>query len=97
MLCDIMRKECTMWKHNQCEVGGCRKVVDQCKTAGPNDSFCKAITTETHEWPNHCNIFYNPKKKWPKGGRCPMAHKTLVAEVTKAVNPLKASKRAGGK
>ena len=79
-------------------------IVEQCLTAGitivpdENDKEkkiekkipCKRIDG------NLCSVYLHPDKKWISRA-CPMADRAVVEEISKMINPLKASKRGGNK
>lgn len=67
--------------------GGCRPIVEQCKTAGPKGSSCSRIIGHV------CSVYLDPKVKWAHGG-CPLREKERVEKEERKINPLKASKRS---
>lgn len=78
--------------------GGCRSIVEQCKTAEVKmviNSEKKAIEQRSPCQKiigNICSTFINPAAEW-RSSSCPLSGQIREEETTK-VNPLKASKRA---
>lgn len=77
--CPFMEDKCTF------PDGICNPVVEQCEG-------CKNI--DVYNELTYCKTYMKPEVKW-LSGRCPMnTIKIVVAEDTKKLNPLKASKKA---
>lgn len=93
MQCQTIKKdkECFFWSKSGCGqlAGHCQTVVEKCEG-------CAKI--ETMPTGSYCTSYAEPQKQWLIGN-CNMATnlKAEAKEATKMVNPLKASKRAGGK
>ena len=92
MQCQTIKKDkdCFFWAEECTFPGGqCRNLVEKCDGCG-----------RMEEWPSgkYCTSYPAPDKHWSLG-MCNMAtHINLEEEDTqKMINPLKASKRMGGR
>jgi hypothetical protein len=74
-------------------------IVEQCKTAALETVKARDGKESVERAPcpkitdGYCSVYASPAAKW-RSGPCPFAMKENISESEKAVNPLKASKRA---
>jgi len=68
-------------------------IVEECRACGKEGARCTRIIKQDEDEEEYCEAFLSPYLKW-KRGRCNLAPMLIVKEITKAINPLKASKRA---
>lgn len=83
--------ECTFWSKQGCVFAGntCQNIAEECQG-------CDRIVEGTIG--KVCSVAPSPQKKWATG-LCNMAthRKVELSTETKAINPLKASKKASAK
>ncbi|PLX38829.1 MAG: hypothetical protein C0608_12055 [Deltaproteobacteria bacterium] len=93
MLCQTVKKdkECLFWS-----AGGCAQETGKCHIVDEKCEGCARV----EEWPTgkYCATYAHPENQWDLGV-CNMAThiKAEAAAEARFVNPLKASKRAGGR
>jgi hypothetical protein len=94
MECTTGKKICVFLKEGSrdCKaIEACHPATPDCETANLGNPCGKILENSGGKY---CAAYAFPETKWVKGKKCPLRQERKVDEEKKAINPLKASKKA---